>query len=194
VLELIDYLSAQPHQAVRAVPGTGLQVPIWILGSSLFGAQLAAALGLPFAFAAHFAPGQMPQALELYRAGFRPSAQLRQPYVMVGCNVFAADSDAEAELLATSMQQSFVNLRFGQPSRLPPPVADYRSRIGAPERAMLDQALSCTAIGAPATVAHTLDELLARTGADELMINSPIFDPAARLRSYELTAAWGARP
>jgi luciferase family oxidoreductase group 1 len=190
VLELMDYFSADPRQPVRAVPGAGLKVPIWILGSSLFGAQLAAMLGLPFAFAAHFAPGQMLQALEVYRAGFRPSEQLKQPYVMLGFNVFAADSDQEAECLATSMQQSFVNLRTGHPTRLPPPVKDYQARIGPEERAMLDQVLSCSAIGAPATVAKGLQNFVARTGADELMINSPIFDPAARLRSYEITASW----
>ena len=190
VLELMDYFSADPRQPVRAVPGAGLKVPIWILGSSLFGAQLAAMLGLPFAFASHFAPGQMLQALEVYRVAFRPSEQQRQPYVMLGLNVFAADSDQEAQCLATSMQQSFVNLRTGHPTRLPPPVKDYQARIGPEERAMLDQVLSCSAIGAPATVAKGLQNFVARTGADELMINSPIFDPAARLRSYEITASW----
>ena len=190
VLELMDYFSADPRQAVRAVPGAGLGVPIWILGSSLFGAQLAAMLGLPFAFAAHFAPGQMLQALEVYRAGFRPSEQLEKPHVMLGFNVFAADSDPEAEYLATSMQQSFVNLRTGHPTRLPPPMRDYQARIGPQERAMLEHVLSCSAIGAPATVAKALQDFVARTGADELMINSPIFDPVARLHSYEITASW----
>jgi luciferase family oxidoreductase group 1 len=194
VMELMDYFSADPRGAVRAVPAAGLKVPVWILGSSLFGAQLAAALGLPFAFAAHFAPALMMQALEAYRAGFRPSEQLRQPHVMLGFNVFAADSDAEAERLATSMQQSFVNLRTGHPSRLPPPVAGYRDRIGPQERAMLDQVLACTAIGAPDTVARGLQAFLARTGADELMINSPMFDHAARLRSYQITASLAGRP
>ncbi len=189
VLELMDYLSADPRQPVRAVPGTGLRVPIWILGSSLFGAQLAAVLGLPFAFASHFAPAQLMPALAAYRGGFRPSAQLQRPYAMVGFNVFAADSDPEAQLLATSMQQSFVNLRTGHPSQLPPPERDYLARIAPQERAMLDQVLSCSAIGAPDTVARGLEAFLARTGADELIINSPIFDPAARLRSYEITAA-----
>ena len=188
VLELMDYFDADGRQPVRAVPGAGLRVPIWILGSSLFGAQLAAALGLPFAFASHFAPGQMLQALEVYRSGFRPSERQRRPHVMLGFNVFAADSGPEAECLATSMQQSFVSLLTGHPTRLPPPVPDYRSRIGAPERAMLDQVLSCSAIGAPATVAQGLRDFVARTGADELMINSPIFDHGARLRSYEITA------
>jgi len=190
VLELMDYFSVDPRQAVRAVPGAGLRVPIWILGSSLFGAHLAAVLGLPFAFAAHFAPGQMMQALEAYRTGFRPSEQQPKPHVMLGFNVFAADSDQEAQYLATSMQQSFVNLRTGHPTCLPPPMRDYQARIGPQERAMLEHVLSCSAIGAPATVAKGLQDFVARTGADELMINSPIFDPAARLHSYEITASW----
>ena len=193
VLELMDYFSADGRQPVRAVPAAGLRVPIWILGSSLFGARLAALLGLPFAFASHFAPGQMLEALAVYRAGFRPSEQQQRPHVMLGINVFAADSDPEAQCLATSMQQSFVSLRTGHPARFPPPVPDYRSRIGPQERAMLDQVLSCSVIGAPATVAQGLRDFVARTGADELMVNSPIFDHAARLRSYELTGALAER-
>lgn len=188
VLELMDYFSSEPKQPVHAVPGTGLNVPIWILGSSLFGAQLAAALGLPYAFASHFAPAQMMQAIALYRSTFRPSAQLQKPYVMLGFNVFAADTDEEARFRATSMQQAFVNLRSGRPARLPPPVADYPDRIGPQERALLDQILSCSAIGSPETVAAQLKAFIARTDADELMITSQIFDHAARLRSYEITA------
>jgi luciferase family oxidoreductase group 1 len=189
VLELMDYFSAQPKRPVMAVPGTGLEVPLWILGSSLFGAQLAAALGLPFAFASHFAPQMMLQALEIYRATFRPSAQLAKPYAMLGFNVFAADTDDEAQLLATSMQQAFVNLRSGRPTRLQPPRAGYLASLGPQERGMLDQVLSCAAIGAPDTVARQLHEFIARTGADELMITSQIYAHAARLHSYELTAA-----
>ena len=188
VLELLEYFAPDPRTPVRAVPGTGLQVPVWILGSSLFGAQLAAALGLPYAFASHFAPAQMMEAIALYRASFRPSAYLDKPYVMLGFNVFAADSDAEGAYRATSMQQAFVNLRSGRPSALPPPVEGYLDRLGAPERALLEQILSCSAIGAPETVAKGLKAFLARTGADELMITSAIFDHAARLRSYEITA------
>jgi luciferase family oxidoreductase group 1 len=189
VLELMDYFSEQPKRQVMAVPGAGLKVPLWILGSSLFGAQLAAALGLPFAFASHFAPQMMMQALEIYRSTFRPSAQLDQPYAMLGFNVFAADTDEEAQILATSMQQAFVNLRSGRPSRLQPPQAGYMERIGPQERAMLEQVLSCTAIGAPGTVARRLEEFIARTGADELMITSQVFEHSARLHSYEITAA-----
>src|SRR3954464_12017261 len=125
VVALMDFLSDEPKQAVRAVPGTGLKVPIWILGSSLFGAQLAAMLGLPYAFASHFAPQQMMQAIEIYRATFKPSAQLAKPYVMLGFNVFAADTDEEAQVRATSSQQAFVNLRSGRPARLPPPLPGY---------------------------------------------------------------------
>ncbi|MGV7208854.1 LLM class flavin-dependent oxidoreductase [Oxalobacteraceae bacterium A2-2] len=188
VLELQDYLSDQPRQRVLAVPGHGAKVPLWILGSSTFGAQLAAHLGLPFAFASHFAPQMMMQALELYRANFRPSAQLAQPYAMLGFNVFAADTDEEAQLRATSMQQAFVNLRSGRPSRLPPPRPGYREQLGLPEQMMLDSVLSCSAIGGPDTVARQLKAFIARTGADELMITSQIYEHAHRLRSYEITA------
>ncbi len=189
VQELMHYFSSEQTMPVRAVPGAGLHVPLWILGSSLFGAQLAAALGLPYAFASHFAPAQMMQALELYRARFVPSAQLAKPYVMLGFNVFAADTDQEAALLATSMQQAFVNLRSGRPAQLPPPMADFLARISPSERALLDQVLPCSAIGAPDTVAGELAAFVERTGADELMITSQIFDHAARLRSYEITAS-----
>jgi luciferase family oxidoreductase group 1 len=188
VVELMDYFAANGRQPVRAVPGGGLNVPIWILGSSLFGAQLAAAMGLPYAFASHFAPGQMMQAIELYRATFRPSAALDKPYVMLGFNVFAADTDEHAHFLATSMQQAFVNLRSGRPGRLQPPKGDYLDTIGPQENALLDQVLSCSAIGAPDTVAKGLQDFIARTEADELMITSQIFDHAARLRSYEIAA------
>jgi luciferase family oxidoreductase group 1 len=188
VVELMDYFSAEQTQPVVAVPGAGLNVPLWILGSSLFGAQLAAALGLPYAFASHFAPAQMMQAIALYRATFRPSAQLDKPYVMLGFNVFAADTDEEAQFRATSMQQAFVNLRSGRPARLQPPVEDYLNRIGPQERAMLEQVLSCSAVGSPETVSRELQAFIERTGADELMITSQIFEHSARLRSYEITA------
>jgi luciferase family oxidoreductase group 1 len=188
VVELMDYFSASSRNPVHAVPGQGLDVPVWILGSSLFGAQLAAALGLPYAFASHFAPQQMMQAVALYRANFRPSTQLAKPYVMLGFNVFAADSEEEAAYQATSMQQAFVNLRSGRPSRLPPPVRDYASHVAPAEKALLDSVLSCAAIGAPRTVRQSLNAFIERTGADELMITSQIFDHGARLRSYELTS------
>ena len=185
----MDYFSSEQRHAVRAVPGAGLNVPIWILGSSLFGAQVAAALGLPYAFASHFAPDQMMQAIALYRATFKPSAQLAKPYVMLGYNVFAADTDEEAKFLATSMQQAFVSLRSGRPGRLQPPVKGYLDSIAPHQRDVLDEILSCAAIGSPDTVKHTLMAFIEQTGADELMITSQIFDHAARLRSYAITAA-----
>jgi luciferase family oxidoreductase group 1 len=194
VVELMDFLSDAPRQAVRAVPGIGAKVPVWILGSSLFGAQLAAMLGLPYAFASHFAPQQLMQAIEIYRDTFRPSEQLDKPHVMLGFNVIAADSDEQAAVLATSLQQAFVNLRSGRPSKLPPPAPGFAERVGPAERAMLDSVLACTAIGAPATVRRTLEAFVESTQADELMITSQVFDHAARLRSYELTAgAWDLR-
>ena len=186
VQELADYFSDAPRQPVRAVPGTGLKVPLWILGSSLYGAQVAAALGLPYAFASHFAPAQMMHAIEVYRARFTPSAQLARPYVMLGFNVFAADTLEEARFRATSMQQAFVNLRSGRPSAMPPPVEGYAERLGPAERAILDQVLSCSAIGTPDSVHKDIHAFLARTQADELILTSAIFDHAARLRSYEI--------
>jgi luciferase family oxidoreductase group 1 len=190
VVELMHYFQpVEEGQRVRAVPGAGLNVPVWILGSSLFGAQLAAQLGLPFAFASHFAPAQMMHAIEVYRSRFRPSAQLQRPHVMLGFNVFAADTDEEARLLSSSMQQAFVNLRSGRPSLLQPPVAGYEERLTPPERAILTQTLTCSAIGSPATVQGQVQAFVDRTGADELMITSQIFDHAARLRSYEITAS-----
>jgi luciferase family oxidoreductase group 1 len=192
VLELMDYLApAQPGRRVVAYPGVGTQVPIWILGSSLFGAQVAAALGLPFAFASHFAPAMMMQALEVYRARFQPSQQLDRPYVMLGFNVFAAESDAQARYLSTSMQQAFVNLRSGRPTQLPPPVQGFDEQLPPPAKALLADVLSCTAVGSPQTVRAALAAFIERTKADELMITSQMFDHAARLRSYEIAADVG---
>ncbi|MEN9538551.1 MAG: hypothetical protein RLZZ126_786 [Pseudomonadota bacterium] len=188
VIELMDYLSDEPQQAVRAVPGRGAKVPVWILGSSLFGAQLAAHLGLPFAFASHFAPQMMMQAIGIYRSNFRPSRTLAQPYVMLGINVFAADTDEEAHWRASSMQQSFVSLRTGRPRQLPPPVHGYVAGLLPHERAILDTVLPCSAIGSPATVHAFLDDFVARTQADELMVTSNIYDHTARLRSYDIIA------
>ena len=189
VVELMEYFQpSEEGRRVRAIPGEGLDIPIWILGSSLFGAQLAAMLGLPYAFASHFAPQQMMEAIEVYRATFRPSERLAEPYVMLGFNAFAADSDEEGERLASSMQQTFVNLKTGQPTPLQPPVEGYKASLPPHQQAMLDQLLSCSAIGAPATVKAAIEDFVARTGADELMITSQIFDHAARLRSYEIVA------
>jgi luciferase family oxidoreductase group 1 len=189
VLELMGYLGpAAPEQRVMAIPGTGLKVPIWILGSSLFGAQVAAALGLPFSFASHFAPAMMMQAIDIYRARFQPSEQLDRPYVMLGFNVIAAESDAQARLLATSVQQAFVNLRSGRPIQLPPPLEGYESHLPPPARALLADVLTCAAIGSPQTVRNALAAFIERTKADELMITAQIFDHSARLRSYEIAA------
>jgi luciferase family oxidoreductase group 1 len=189
VVELMTYFRpVEPGQRVQAVPGAGLNVPIWILGSSLFGAQLAASLGLPYAFASHFAPGQMMQAIELYRSRFRPSEQLAKPHVMLGLNVFAADTDQEARRLFTSLQQALVQLRRGRPAVLPPPVNDFESQLSPLDRAGLDESLACTVVGSPETVQRGVEDFLTRTAPDELMVASPIFDHAARLRSYEIMA------
>jgi len=191
VVELMAYFRAPaPGEArpVRAIPGEGLDVPVWILGSSLFGAHLAAQLGLPYAFASHFAPAQMEEAIALYRHQFRPSEQCARPYVMLGFNAFAADTDEEAALLATSVMQAFVALRTGRPGKLPPPVAGYAETLPPSGRALLDQVLSCSAIGSRDAVRAAIEGFVKRTGADELMITSQIHDPAARLHSYEIVA------
>jgi luciferase family oxidoreductase group 1 len=190
VLELMAYFrEPEPGgRGVRAVPGAGLDVPVWILGSSLYGAQLAAALGLPYAFASHFAPTHLMQALEVYRAEFRPSAQLDRPYVMLGINVFAADTDAEARRLFSSLQQAFINLRRGRPSLLRPPAEGFDETLHPHERAMLDEVLAHSVVGSPETVREGLRAFVERTEADELMVTSQIFEHGARLRSYELLA------
>jgi luciferase family oxidoreductase group 1 len=189
VIELMAWFGpAEEQRRVRAVPGAGLNVPIWILGSSLFGAELAASLGLPYAFASHFAPQLLFQAIQVYRRNFRPSEQLERPYLMLGVNVIAADSDDEARVLATSLQQAFLNLRRGEPSQLPPPDPELERRMSPPERAMLEQTLTYTFVGSKQTLLPRIGEFLQRTGADELMISGGIFDHAARLRSFELAA------
>jgi luciferase family oxidoreductase group 1 len=188
VVELMAYFDPPGPRPVRAVPGEGLDVPLWILGSSLYGAQLAAMLGLPYAFASHFAPDALEEAIHVYRAGFKPSAQLAEPYVMLGLNVFAADTDEEAALLASSMEQAFVALRTGAPGKLKPPLAGYRDTLPPPYRAMIDNVLSCSAIGSPGRVREQVEAFAARTGADELMVTSQIYDHQARLRSFEILA------
>ena len=190
VVELLNYFRpAAPGQAVQAVPGAGLDVPVWILGSSTFGAQLAAVLGLPYAFASHFAPAQMMEAMATYREMFRPSERLAAPYAMLGVNVFAADTDAEARRLFTSLQQAFLNLRTGRPGKLPPPVDESDPRLADPRaRAMLDNALACSVVGGPDTVRRGLAEFVSRTGPDELMVTAQIFDHGARRRSFEILA------
>jgi len=190
VQELQHYFcDVQPGQPVQAVPGQGLHVPIWLLGSSLYSAQLAAQLGLPFAFASHFAPEMLFQAFNLYRDNFKPSEQCQQPHAMVCVNVVAADSDAEARFLFTSMQQQFINLRRGSPGPLPAPVDNIHALWTAGEQYGVDQALRMSVIGNEATVRSGLQTLLNETGADEIMVNGQIFDHQARLHSFEIVAA-----
>jgi luciferase family oxidoreductase group 1 len=190
VLELIGYLQpAEPGQRVRAVPGEGTRVPVWILGSSTYGAQLAAMLGLPYAFASHFAPAQMEEALEIYRRTFRPSAHLQRPYVMLGLNVVAAETDEGAARLFTSLQQAFVNLRTGRPGPLPPPVDPADLRGDPLVEAMAQDVLARSVVGSPGTVRDGLQAFAARTGADEIMVTAQLFDHPARLRSFEIVAA-----
>ncbi len=189
VVELMHYFQpAEEGQRVTAIPGAGLDVPFWILGSSTYGAQLAAMLGLPYAFASHFAPAMMMDAIAVYRQKFRPSAQLAAPHVMLGVNVIAADTDAQARFLFSSIQQSFLNIRRGRPAKLPPPVADMDARMDRYARAMLDDALACAVVGSVETVRRGMEEFVARTGADALMVTANIYDHAARLRSFELVA------
>ena len=188
VLELQSYFADDGQTGIVATPGAGASPEMWILGSSLFGAQLAAALGLPFAFASHFAPDALDQAIAIYRRDFRPSERLAKPYAMAGFNVFAADTAEEAELLASSQQQAFVALRTGNPRQLPPPLPAYRESLGAQGAAILDHVLQCSAVGTPATVAQGIAAFVQRTGIDEVMVASSIYDHAARKRSLTLTA------
>ncbi len=188
VLELQALLApAQPGQAVRAVPGAGTRVPLWILGSSHFGAALAAELGLPYSFAAHFAPQQLLSALEIYRSRFKPSDQLDQPYAMIGVNIIAADTDDEARRLATTQQMSFVNLLRNETRGLSQPPIDDIERYWSPlEKAQVSQMLSRSIVGAPDTVRDGIAALVEETGADELIVVSDVYEHAARLHSFEL--------
>ena len=187
VAELRALLTGDVELPVTATPGLGAKVELWMLGSSLFGAQLAAKLGMPYAFAAHFAPDHLDAALAVYRRDFEPSAALDKPYVMVAMNVFAADTDAKAHMLASSQQQSFVALRTGNPGKLPPPIADYTAALPAPARAMLDHLGQAAAVGTPQSVRSDIDSFVKRTGADEIILCGSTFEPEARLRSMELT-------
>ncbi|MBM6582878.1 LLM class flavin-dependent oxidoreductase [Microvirga sp. BT689] len=187
VVELQALLGpVQPDQVIQAVPGAGSNVPIWILGSSLFGAQLAAMLGLPYAFASHFAPGALMQALQVYRERFQPSAQLERPHAMVGVNVIAADTDEEARHLFTSAQQSFTNLFRGARGKLQPPIDDIESYWAPHEKAQAMNMLSCSFVGSAKTVREGLEGFIAETGTDELIVASAIYDHGKRLRSYEI--------
>ena len=187
VQELLGWFDpVVPGQTVQAVPGSGADVDVWILGSSLFGAQLAAHLGLPYAFASHFAPGDMMGAIQIYRERFKPSPRLQEPYVMLGLNVMAAETDEEAKLLFTSIQQAFANLRLGRPGKMPPPKADLQ--LDPMVAHGIAQALSCSVVGGPEKVKRGIAEFVAQTGADELMVTGSIWDHQKRLCSFEIAA------
>ena len=188
VVELRARLRGHPPLPIAATPGTGGAVEMWILGSSLFGAQLAAMLGLPYAFASHFAPAQLDAALKVYRERFEPSDELKAPHVMAAMTVICADSDAEAQLLASTLDQSFVALRTGTPGRLKPPIAGYRESLPAEARAMLETMGAARAVGAPETVRAEITKFIERTRADEIIVAGATYDPAARRRSLLLTA------
>lgn len=189
VVELQIYFDdPEPNQKIRAVPGAGLKVPLWILGSSLFGAQLAAHLGLPFAFASHFAPDALHQAIAIYRERFQPSLQLDTPYVAVAANIIAADSDEEARRLFTSLQQSFIRLRRGIPGQLPPPIDDIDSFAASHERAGADHSLIYSFVGTRDRVQTGIESFLDMTQADELIVTGHIYDHKARLHSFEIAA------
>ncbi len=194
VTELLHYFEpAQPGQSVRAVPGAGVEVPVWLLGSSLFSARLSAAMGLPFAFASHFAPDAMDEAVDIYRREFRPSARLPQPYVILALNVVASASEAESRRLFTTQQQSFVNLRRGRPGLIPPPLEDIEAFWEPHEKAGVERALACAVIGDPAQVGEGLKAFAERHRPDEMLVTANIFEHRARLRSFELAMqAWTA--
>ena len=189
VVELMAYFRPEAAEAlVQAVPATGQEVPVWILGSSTFGAQLAAYLGLPYAFASHFAPQMLSEAAQVYRESFRPSSFLERPYFMLGAGLFAAETDAEAAHLRTSMQLSFARLRSGAPGKLPPPVDDIEAEIGQAMLASVNIALSCSATGSPQTVRAELSRIIDRYEPDEIILTGHIYDHAARLRSFQIGA------
>jgi luciferase family oxidoreductase group 1 len=189
VVELLSYLAPlEPNRAIQAVPGQGTQVPLWILGSSLYGAELAAILGLPYAFASHFAPADLVPAIARYRERFQPSSYLSKPYVMLGLNVVAAETDAEGQRLFTSVQQAVINLRSGRPGRLPAPIEDIDSILDGRSQMILDNVLACAIYGSRETVEEGLKDFIAMHHPDELMLTSQIFDHAKRLRSFEVVS------
>jgi luciferase family oxidoreductase group 1 len=189
VVELLDYFKpAQPGQKVQAVPGADLNIPVWILGSSLFGAQLAASLGLPYAFASHFAPGDLIEAIAQYRQHFKPSEYLDKPYVMAGFNVIAANTDAEAQYLASSMQQGFVNLRRGMPGKLAPPKEGFLEGLEIQDQILLNQIFTCSAIGSAETIEQKINDFIIKTQVDELMLTGSCYNHQSRLHSFKITA------
>ncbi|ANY18906.1 2,5-diketocamphane 1,2-monooxygenase [Tsuneonella dongtanensis] len=187
VVELRALLAGDPDLPIHATPGRGANIEMWMLGSSLFGAQLAAELGMPYAFASHFAPDHLDAALAVYRERFRPSLWLEKPYAMAAMTVFAAETDSEAELIASSQQQSFVRLRTGRPGMLPPPIPGYRDSLPAPAQGLLAHIGQASAIGSRSTVREAMGRFVERTGADEIIVSGATYDPAARERSLELT-------
>ncbi len=188
VVELQSYFADDGRTGIVATPGAGADVQLYILGSSLYGAQVAAMLGLPFAFASHFAPAALDEALHVYRSGFKPSAVLEQPYAIAAMNIIAAETDAEAEFLASSLQQSFVALRTGNPRQMPPPVEGYLDTLPPGAVAVLQDVLSCSAIGSAETVRAGVSAFLERTGADEVIVACSVFEHEMRKRSLEITA------
>ena len=189
VVELLHYLGPpNPDLPIQAVPGQGSEVPVWILGSSLYGAELAAILGLPYAFASHFAPADLVLASRLYRERFRPSRYLDKPYLMLGLNAVAAESDAEARMLFTSVQQAVINLRSGRPGRLPPPIENIDAILDGRTQMILDRVLECAVVGSRATVARGLNDFAMAHQPDELILTAQIFDHAKRLRSFEIVS------
>ena len=189
VMELQMYFDdAEEGQSIRAIPGAGLKVPLWLLGSSLYSAELAAALGLPFAFASHFAPDSMYEAIKLYRKHFKPSSALDEPYVMLALNVFAADTDEEAAYHFTSLQQQFLNLRRGTPGQLPAPIHNMNEKASPAEQALFARSLRCSVVGSPETLKHGIREFVQKTEPNELLATAMIYDHAACLRSFEILA------
>ncbi|MCC6480583.1 MAG: LLM class flavin-dependent oxidoreductase [Sphingomonadaceae bacterium] len=188
IVELQSYFADDGRTGISATPGAGADVPLYILGSSLYGAQVAALLGLPYAFASHFAPQMLDEALHVYRNNFKPSAMLNRPHVMAAMNIIAADSDDEAEYLASSIQQSFVALRTGNPRQMQPPVEGYKASLPPHIGAMLDELLSCSAIGSVEAVKRGVAQFINRTQADEIIVACSMFDHAQRKRSLSLTA------
>lgn len=189
VMELQSYFADDGQTGIVATPGAGANVPLYILGSSLYGAQVAAALGLPYAFASHFAPQMLDEALDIYRRDFIPSTQIQKPYVIAAMNVIAAETNEEADILATSIMQSFVRLRTGNPGKMPPPLEGFKESLPPAHAAILEAVLECSAIGGPEKVANDVAKFVERTKADEIIVAVSIYDHSARKRSLEITAS-----
>tara|TARA_Y100000591_G_scaffold332610_1_gene370679 strand:- start:28817 stop:29803 length:987 start_codon:yes stop_codon:yes gene_type:complete len=189
VVELQNYLkTAKPNQKVVAIPGEGTNIPLYILGSSLYGASLAAALGLPLAFASHFAPHYLIQAIEIYRNNFSPSEQLKKPYIILGFNIFGADTIEEAEYLRSSSLQSYLNLRKGKPGKLPPPIRDFQKKMSSEDKQLISSMVSCYSAGNTEIIKNGINDFINSTGADELILVSSIYDHSKRMKSYKIAS------